>query len=79
MTYRQGLDNSLSNAEILDGLKLEAFADDKIYLTENMKSVLGTVEKHYVKRRKCWLLAFSPFPMFLKGSFFRLLKVGIMW
>ena len=31
---------TLPNAEIFDSPKLEAFADDKIYVTENMKFVL---------------------------------------
>ena len=31
--------------------------------------------KHFGKRRKCWLPAFSPFPyMFSKGSFLRVIK-----
>ena len=40
----------------------------------------GKGRKHSGKRRKCWLLAFSPFPtMFLKGIFPMSLKVGILW
>ena len=31
--------------------------------------------KHFGKRRKCWLPAFSPFPkMFSNASFFRVIK-----
>ena len=31
--------------------------------------------KHYGKRRKCWLPAFSPFPtMFSKGFFFKVVR-----
>ena len=33
--------NSLANNKILDWLKLKAFADDKINMTEKMKFVLG--------------------------------------
>ena len=33
------------------------------------------VSKHYGKRRKCWLPAFSPFPiMFSKGCMYRVNK-----
>ena len=59
---------SLPNGKILDWSKLEAFADDKINVTEMMISVSDGVDnitgfgKHCGKRRKCWLPAFSPFP-----------------
>ena len=36
--------NSLPNDKILDLLKLEAFADDKLNVTEKLKFVLGRVE-----------------------------------
>ena len=35
----------------------------------------GNDTKHFGKRRKCWLPAFSPFPtMFSKGFLYRFLK-----
>ena len=50
----------------------KAFADDKINVILKLRFVLGKVEKHCEKRRKCWLPAFSPFPsMFSKGFFFK--------
>ena len=40
-----------------------------------LKFVLGRVEKHCGKRRKCWLPAFSPFStMFSKGFFSKVVK-----
>ena len=60
--------------------KLEAFADDKSNVTQNLKVVLGRVEHIVEKGEKCWLLAFSPFPhCFQKPFFSGLLKVGIGW
>ena len=54
--------NFLSNDKILDMTKFKVLADDKINATEKLKFVLGQVgRKHYGKRRKCWLPAFSPF------------------
>ena len=39
-----GLIYSLPNNKIVDWSNLRAFADDKIYVTEKMKFVLGRVE-----------------------------------
>ena len=39
-----------------------------------MISVYGGVEKHGWNRRKCWLQAFIPFPMFFIAFFFRVDK-----
>ena len=40
----------------------------------------GNGRKHCGRRRKCWSLAFSPFPTILqKASFLGSLKVGIVW
>ena len=59
---------TLPNNKFLDWSKLKALADDKRNVTEKLIFVLGRVEKHYGKRRKCWLPAFFPFPtMFSKG------------
>ena len=55
-------------------IKLNAFADDKINMTEKFKFVLEKVDKHCGKRRKCWLPAFSPFPaMFSKDFLFKVI------
>ena len=67
--------SSLPNDKYLDWSKLKAFADDKSNVAEKLKFVLGKVEKHCGKRRKCWLPAFSPFPtMFSKEFYFRVVK-----
>ena len=65
--------NPFPNNKILSLLKSKAFADDKITVTE--KICLCKSRKHYGKRRKCWLPAFSPFPtMFSVGFFLRVIK-----
>ena len=47
-------------------------------VNENLKFGLGKGRKHYGKRRKCWLPAFSPFPtMFSKALCFRSVKSGL--
>ena len=67
--------NSSPNDKILRSSKLKAFLDGKINVTEKLKIVLGRVEKHCGKRRKCWSPAFSPFPtMFSKGFLYRVVK-----
>ena len=72
MTLCQKGCNSLPNDKILDWSKLKAFTDHKIYVTYKQKFFLGWVENIVGKRRKCWLPAFSPFPiMFSKGFFFQ--------
>ena len=38
------ISNPFPNGKFFDWLKLKAFADDKINMTENLKIVLGTVE-----------------------------------
>ena len=58
--------SSLTNNKFLDWSKLKALADDKINVTklkfEKSEICFWKVGKHYGKRRKCWLPAFSPFP-----------------
>ena len=54
--------NSLSKNKISDWSKFNAFADDKIELTEKIEICFGKGRKHCGKRRKCWLPAFTPFP-----------------
>ena len=40
-----------------------------------LKFGMGKGRKHFGKRRKCWLTAFSPFPTkFSKGYFLRVVK-----
>ena len=68
--------NSLPDDKMLDWSKFKGFADNKINVNGKLKSVLGRVEKHCGKRRKCWLPAFSSFPtMFSKGFFLRVVKI----
>ena len=57
---RRRLFNLLPNDKILDWPKFKAFADDKINVTENMKSCSGKVCKHCGKRRKCWWMHGGP-------------------
>ena len=69
--------NSLPNDKILDSTQLKAFADDKINSAHKTISVFDNVENIMGKRRKCWLPAFSAFPMmFSKGLFLRAVKSG---
>ena len=50
--------------------KLKAFADNKLNVAQNITLVFHKEENIAGKRRKCWLLALSPFPiMFSKGLF----------
>ena len=63
--------NRFPNDKILDLSKLKAIADDKITFTEQMKFVLGRVEKNYGKRGKCWLPAFFPLPIKFTKAFFQ--------
>ena len=69
--------NSLPNDKISDWYKMKAFAADKIDATEKLIFFffLRKGRKHYVKRRKCCLPAFFPFPTtFSKGFFLRVVK-----
>ena len=67
--------NSLPNDEILDWSILEAFADEKIKVNEKLKFGLRRVKNHCGKGSKCWLTAFSSFPiMFSKVLCFRVIK-----
>ena len=53
---------------------MKALADDKINVTEKIEISFGKGRKH-AKWRKCWLPAFSPFPiMFSKGLFAKVVK-----
>ena len=71
--------SSLPNKKILDWSNWKVFADNKINVTEKSKICFQKGTKHCGKRRKCWLPAFSLFPlMSLKGFFSISLKVGIV-
>ena len=72
--------NCLPNDEFIDWSKLKALAYNRINVTEKLKNCFGKSRKHDGKRRKCWLKAFSPFPiMFSKGLLSGSLKVRIVW
>ena len=67
--------NSLHNDKIFASTKLEAFADNKINVANSIISLFGKGRKHYGKRRKCCLPAFSPFPsMFASDQSTRYVK-----
>ena len=68
--------NPLPNDKILDVTKLKAFADDKLNVAKMRFFLFDKSRKHCGKRRKCWLLAFSPFSphCFLKPFFCRIVK-----
>ena len=69
--------HSLLNDKILDWSKLRA--DNKIKVLKMMIFVFDRVENIVEKRRKCWLLAFSPFStMFSKAFYPWSLKVWIV-
>ena len=61
--------NQLADNKILDWSKLKAFADDKIFVPEKLKFVLGRAEKHCWKMGKYLLPAFSPFLTMLSKGF----------
>ena len=64
--------NLLPNDKILDWSKFKAHADDKINKTQKIEICCWMGRKHFGKRRKCWLPAFSPFPkMFSNAVFFK--------
>ena len=60
--------NPLTNNISLDWFNLKACAHDKINVNENLKFVVKG-RKYCVKRRKCWLPAFSPFPSIFSIGF----------
>ena len=58
----------LTNDKILDLSKLKAVADDQISVIQNFRIDLGRVENILGKGEKCWLAAFSPFPIILSKA-----------
>ena len=72
--------NPLPYDKILDWSKFKAFADDKIYVTEKLKTGLGRVENMVGKGENAGYQHFLLFPQcFQKVSFLGSLKVGIVW
>ena len=70
--------NSLPNDKIVDWLKLKAFADDKINVTEKLKFVLGREENNLGKGENAGYQHFLLFPKcFQKASFSRSVKSGL--
>ena len=82
---------NLQNVRLLDGIKkdiislpynkkigltlIESICRKQIKCDSKTEISLEKDRKHYGKRRKCWLPAFSPFPtMFSKDYFFRVVK-----
>ena len=61
------LTNSLPNNKILGWSNLEAFADDKIIVTEKVELVLGRVENIAGKRENAGYQHFLLFPQFFQG------------
>ena len=67
--------NSLPNDRILDWSKLKAICSRQIKCNSEPEICFGKGRKYCGKRRKCWLLTFSPFPtMFSKGLFVRVVQ-----
>ena len=59
----------LQNDKILDWSKLKAFADDKIYVTEKLKFILGRIENIAEKGENAAYQHFLLFPQFLSKDF----------
>ena len=71
---------SLPKNEILDWSKLQAFADNKINVTEKLQFVLGKVENIVGKGENAGYQHSLPFPQcFEKAAFSGSLKFGIVW
>ena len=68
-TFRPHL--TLPNDKILDLSNLKAFTYDKINVTENVKFVVERVENIAGKGENAGYQHFLLFPLFSKGSFFK--------
>ena len=67
--------NSLPNDKFLDWLKLKAFADDKINVTEKLKFVLGRLENMVDKGENAGYYQHFPlFPSMFSKGFFKVVK-----
>ena len=72
--------NPFTNYENFDMSKLEAFADDKMYVAQKLKFALGRVENIVGKGENAGYQHFLLFPQcFQKGTFSGSLRVGIVW
>ena len=75
MRKRPKIINSLPNDKISDPLQIKSVLTQRNHCNLKIEILLGMDRKHCVKRRKCWLPAFSPFPaIFSRGFFFRVVK-----
>ena len=71
--------NSLTNHKFVNCSKLKAFADDKIYVTQKLKFVLGQVENIVGKGENAGYQHFLLFPRcFQKPCWSGALKIGIV-
>ena len=72
--------NSLPNNKFLDWSILKAFADDRINEAQNLKFVSGRIENNVGRGKNAGYQHVLLFPQcFLKTSYSRSLKVGIVW
>ena len=72
--------NPLSNNRILDWSKLQAFAEDKINVTQKLEVALERVENLVGKGENAGFQHLLLFPQyFQKATFSGSLKVGIVW
>ena len=71
--------NSLPNNKFVNWSNLKASADDKIYVTEKLKLVMGKVENIMGKGEHACYQHVILFPCFQKALSSGLLKVGILW
>ena len=73
--------NPFTNDKIFDGTKLKKFEDNKLNVAKMTISLFDIAEnnmgkgenagyQHFLKRRKCWLPAFSPFLTLFSKAFF---------
>ena len=78
--YFQWISYSLPNEKNLDCSTLKAFTDNKIYVTENLKSVLGRAENIIAKGENAGYQRFLRLLQCFQKSFLMgLLKVVIVW
>ena len=62
--------NSLPSDKSLEVTKLKAFVNDKLNIAKMTIFRNDKSRKHFRKRRKCWLPAFSPFSIVFSKAFF---------
>ena len=72
--------NALPNDNFLDWSRLKAFADDKLYLTQNIKVVFHRIENIVGKEENAGYQHFLLFPQCFQKAFkFTVSKVVIVW